>query len=637
MSNVTLKTLVSKQVPEFVREDNPVFVAFLEAYYEFIDQNYSVDISSIRDLDKTLEEFILYIKKEVNVFGDDDYEFIDKILLLRKIKQVLVSKGSEAAYKFLFKILYDKPVTITYPWDSVLKASDGKWKQDTTMFIQVTKGNIVPLVGSRVSIISSNRTIFVYIQNVRKVSTDTIVSAPAMVINSRYRILTVGTTDFTIYGAPDNNVGTEFTLTSEASGSGTAVLVEDPIYEVFIDKSYYGIINIGDKLNYQGVEGNILPTTTGYTIEVPGKGYAIGDLIVGTTFANNRLITQRLKVTKVGFQGEIQGIKTINFGYGYSDDFFLYISGKKTVSSTTKIKITKDSVQQFEIPDGSVVDKYDDFGQIINPNYWVTYTRSITFTANGTNVNTADNTITYASHSFVTGDVVVYTNGGGTSIGGLTDGNTYHIIRINDNVIKLATSITNANAKVAIDITSTGSGTSHNLTAKPMSESSYAGTLLQQFFTETLTSEEISEDFALIKFNIGPIAKYQGYYASNDGFLSDNIYLQDSKYYQKYSYLVTIDERLQDYKTLLKSFIHPAGIALFGEYQIQNVFTASLNAEIEVTEYESKASIVVINKQLNDLFTVSDSGGRINVNGYDSQTYFADDFNVGTFATTITG
>ena len=40
-------------------------------------------------------------------------------------------------------------------------------------------------------------------------------------------------------------------------------------------------------------------------------------------------------------------------------------------------------------------------------------------------------------------------------------------------------------------------------------------------------------NLATIKFTIGAVAKYPGYYSSNDGFLDDNIYIQDSRYYQK--------------------------------------------------------------------------------------------------------
>ena len=37
--STTLKTslLVNKQVPEFVRDEHPLFISFLEAYYEFLE------------------------------------------------------------------------------------------------------------------------------------------------------------------------------------------------------------------------------------------------------------------------------------------------------------------------------------------------------------------------------------------------------------------------------------------------------------------------------------------------------------------------------------------------------------------------------------------------------------------------
>ena len=83
------------------------------------------------------------------------------------------------------------------------------------------------------------------------------------------------------------------------------------------------------------------------------------------------------------------------------------------------------------------------------------------------------------------------------------------------------------------------------------------------------------------------VAKYQGFYASNDGFLDDTIVLQDSYRYQKFSYLVTIDEKLESYKSLIKSYLHPAGTMLFGEYQIQNEYAPGLTVTQELQEYQS--------------------------------------------------
>ena len=49
-------------------------------------------------------------------------------------------------------------------------------------------------------------------------------AATALVASTDYRIVTVGTTDFTAIGAADNNVGTVFTATGPGTGTGTAIL-----------------------------------------------------------------------------------------------------------------------------------------------------------------------------------------------------------------------------------------------------------------------------------------------------------------------------------------------------------------------------------------------------------------------------
>ena len=76
--------------------------------------------------------------------------------------------------------------------------------------------------------------------------------------------------------------------------------------------------------------------------------------------------------------------------------------------------------------------------------------------------NVGSNTITYAGHGFADGDKVTYTNGGGTSIGGLTTGNTYYVIEVTSSTFKLATTYANAIANSPITLTD-GVGDNHKI------------------------------------------------------------------------------------------------------------------------------------------------------------------------------
>ena len=69
-----------------------------------------------------------------------------------------------------------------------------------------------------------------------------------------------------------------------------------------------------------------------------------------------------------------------------------------------------------------------------------------------TSINISNEQITLNSHNFETGDRLTYSNGGGTTLSNLTSGNTYFAIKIDNNTIKLASSLANANAGNAIDL-----------------------------------------------------------------------------------------------------------------------------------------------------------------------------------------
>lgn len=91
---------------------------------------------------------------------------------------------------------------------------------------------------------------------------------------------------------------------------------------------------------------------------------------------------------------------------------------------------------------------------------------SHTRTFNGSSasiVSTGNDTITLSNHRFITGQRVIYSNGGGGSIGGLTSGSAYYIIKIDQNTIELASSAANVITGTQIDLTSLGTGSSHSL------------------------------------------------------------------------------------------------------------------------------------------------------------------------------
>lgn len=77
-------------------------------------------------------------------------------------------------------------------------------------------------------------------------------------------------------------------------------------------------------------------------------------------------------------------------------------------------------------------------------------------TVGTSSVNVTSDIITYTAHSQANGAAVVYNNGGGTTLAGLTDATTYYITPVNANSFKLATSAANAANNTTINLTGTG-------------------------------------------------------------------------------------------------------------------------------------------------------------------------------------
>ena len=78
-------------------------------------------------------------------------------------------------------------------------------------------------------------------------------------------------------------------------------------------------------------------------------------------------------------------------------------------------------------------------------------------------VDVTDSVLAIEAHDLQTGQVVNYTAAGGTAIGNLTSGNDYYVIRINDNLIRLAANPASATAGTAMSFSSAGTGDVHSL------------------------------------------------------------------------------------------------------------------------------------------------------------------------------
>ena len=142
MSDLKTSLLVNRQVPEFIREEYPLFITFLEAYYEFLEQKQGTQLNDLTTQAKQLR-YISDVDESIEAFENNFFNTyaelipkdaqVDKAFLIKNVLPLYLAKGSEKAFKFLFRLLFNDELDIILPKNSVLRASDGKWTVDNIL------------------------------------------------------------------------------------------------------------------------------------------------------------------------------------------------------------------------------------------------------------------------------------------------------------------------------------------------------------------------------------------------------------------------------------------------------------------------------------------------------------------------
>ena len=144
MSEFKNSILVSQQVPEYIRDEYPLFVNFLEAYYEFLETKQGTQkndliqqakkLRNISDVDDSIDDFSeSFISNFATLLPQN--EQIDKAFLIKNVLPLYLAKGSAKSFDLLFRILYGEEVVITLPKDSILRASAGEWTVENVLRI----------------------------------------------------------------------------------------------------------------------------------------------------------------------------------------------------------------------------------------------------------------------------------------------------------------------------------------------------------------------------------------------------------------------------------------------------------------------------------------------------------------------
>lgn len=535
-----LSSQIESQFSGFLRDDAPKFIAFLKAYFEYMEQSKDVIDASrglfdYQDIDRTLDEFVEYFQREFMPSIPRNV-LVDKRLLAKYIRQFYRARGSQESYRFLFRILFNTEIDFYYPGDDILRASDGRWVRETVLRGTRLAGNPDLLNGRQVTGSSSGAR-----GRVQEVLRITVLGV--QLIQVRIEQVTGTFTDFeTITDGLGNSI-----VTSNLVGGISTI-------SVFDGGAFH---RTGDTVNITGESGGIangvVTSTTDETamtfrIVKGGSGYRISNSTISITGGNPTKPAQ-FKILNLSNTQNV----TINQNVINPMRNVVLNTGSTFVSLGSNTSAIRAALAAANISS--------------------TITSALTFATHATGtINTISLLTTghgYTSKPTATVldlDIAAGTVADGFSPAGIKGQNAVIVSNTVSGTIT-GISIFNTNDSFVRNDVSTITNTSR----------SAANTTDTSLDTKGLTRGVRRKGLysANTNFTIASSINLAGRYLDTKGFLSSDKKLQDNYYYQEFSYVIRVSQLVSDYKNVVKSLLHPSGTIMFGNYNIESTLDVS--------------------------------------------------------------
>ena len=440
-------------LPEFIREDYPDFVTFLEKYYEFMDQTnkpghlllnkryYDIDDLNDAELNKKALEFA---KDFPQVLA------IEKKKLFKNIKSLYESKGSERSIKAFFRLVYDEEIEISYPTQFILRASDGIWRQDSSVKVLLGYEDHKPtdLYAKAVDIVYYETT--GYSGNIPNRRADTVEKKISTAVVRANKIAYTTPSKYELFlelprsvtSIPGPGSGAAATLTIGGTVAGITVTAAGSGYTSNPTVTFSG----GGGSGAAATANRTGNTVTSITVTNAGSGYTSAPTVAITGGGGSAATATSALST-----GIITAVTLTSGGSGY-------LAAPDVIITSTGSGINADIIAIVE--DGSVT------GFAINNggSSYVSGTTTIAFNAHSINSTVATSgtagQFTCGKSAIAVGDLVTITGtrAGTGTITGYTSGNVYKVSAISGSVTSITVTAVGSGYTSAPTVTISGGG-----------------------------------------------------------------------------------------------------------------------------------------------------------------------------------
>jgi hypothetical protein len=530
------------------------------------------DLLNFRDPDKAISSFLTKFRNEfLNTIPEILDINVDKRKLIKNIKSVYRAKGTQKGHEVFFRFLFNEDSQTLYPRENILRVSDGKF--DTTKILRVigTTGALSDLVGRTITGQTSEATAIVENVFQFQIGSDTVTEfilnedtiIGTFVTSEEIRGTSTDTSDTFIKGTV-SGIPNEVTITNDGSllspkdnipltGGGTSAIIQvgntgsGDITEVLIDDAGTEYV-IGDTITFNnlntgggGVTAKVSVVNGGITPEdstsTTSDHIVLEDETVrGDVYTGDKIVQE----SGSGLE-DITDIRIINSGGGYK-------------SLPSAVVTSEDGNGAKIIPYGPEIGRLLNIKKIeagagyeASPSPTIKLPSSIV--------------LKDASGNFQAGEVLTGVDKNNTAV-------TSTVVTFIDSILK----VKDSTGQYAENSTVTGSVT-------------------------TNTGVVLKNDLATATINVGAVVDTEGAFINEDGFISENtMRIQDSLYYQDFSYVIKVGRTINDWRDSFKKTMHTAGFYLAGQVEITN------KIDLKTRPREQGGQLVPFSTILNTLF-----------------------------------
>jgi hypothetical protein len=534
----------------------------------------SGNILDYRNLETSIDKYFEFLKEELYPTIPISY-FGNKPLLASKFKDFFNSKSNEQSYRFLFRLLYNEEIDFYYPGDDIIRASDGNFERT-----QIIRTGAVAF-GTNEFGNQYERSIFDFLNKTIRGKTS---GALAFVVDiKKFFIGSLETAELTLK-----------LVSADFSGGEEIVDIDDEN----LNATLYGIV-------------------AGFDINDGGSGYQVGDIIsiTGDGSEAQAVVSSirqspitKLKTNEIGYGYRVGTQATINnVGTGGTGlivrvteiaNTYTVTSGNTSyeVGEISKVSIVSRGSGYFASPQITLVDTTieslgllsDKLITIDNPgtNYAVGDPLIITATTGANAVGQVASVVANSSYSntllFEDGFELVFEQSyedvlktEDWDVGSFGPIARVEFTNFGDgyDADDLPTITVNTSTGADAQLTVTGiQGMSANVEVDAANNATGIGSIraldISNFGINYTTASADATGAGDGNANLTPIISgigvKTGSWLDDDGKVNYKV-LQDSYYYQDYSYVIKSGLTVEKYIDTVKKVIHPAGLQLFGE------------------------------------------------------------------------